>query len=244
MTGLGPTFGVLNRRLLDRVRAALRNGQLTERGLARRIGISQPHLHNVLKGIRGLTPVLADSLLEGLGASAMELTEPLELGDHMYRALSSNPEMLQVPVLRGVLGPRWGFPETTEAVEWLRVPLAGLEEVRRPALALLGEDAGLPTVTSCWQMAMLELDENERLRARAPGWYAIRWQGRGFMRQAAVEEGALRVESGRGLPEWIDLGGINLLSVVRARVVWVGPDVRKYPFFRQIGVFLDMPAST
>ena len=37
-------------KLLARVRDRLHNGELTERGLARQIGISQPHVHNVLKG--------------------------------------------------------------------------------------------------------------------------------------------------------------------------------------------------
>lgn len=39
------------------------NGELTERGLARRLGISQAHMHNVLKGARVLTPELADRIL-------------------------------------------------------------------------------------------------------------------------------------------------------------------------------------
>lgn len=41
----------------------IRNGELTERGLARRVGISQAHMHNVLKGVRVLTPDLADKIL-------------------------------------------------------------------------------------------------------------------------------------------------------------------------------------
>ncbi|MFN7921706.1 MAG: helix-turn-helix transcriptional regulator [Bryobacteraceae bacterium] len=48
-----------------RAQAALRirNGHWTERGLARRLNVSQAHIHNVLKGARGLTPDLADALL-------------------------------------------------------------------------------------------------------------------------------------------------------------------------------------
>ena len=44
------TFQDARLRLLAYVRNQVRNGELTERGFARLIGISQPHAHNVLKG--------------------------------------------------------------------------------------------------------------------------------------------------------------------------------------------------
>ena len=42
----------------------INNGELSERGLARLLGISQPQIHNVLKGRRRLQADLADRLLE------------------------------------------------------------------------------------------------------------------------------------------------------------------------------------
>lgn len=51
----------------------IRNGHWTERSLARRLRISQAHIHNVLKGARGLTPELADALLAVLGTSLEEV---------------------------------------------------------------------------------------------------------------------------------------------------------------------------
>lgn len=65
--------------LLDRLKAWLnlqvRNGALTERGLARRVGMSQSHIHNVLKGARILTPATADRILKGLGMTLLDLLE-------------------------------------------------------------------------------------------------------------------------------------------------------------------------
>jgi transcriptional regulator with XRE-family HTH domain len=65
--------------LLDRLKAWLnlqvRNGALTERGLARRVGMSQSHIHNVLKGARILTPATADRILKGLGMTLFDLLE-------------------------------------------------------------------------------------------------------------------------------------------------------------------------
>jgi hypothetical protein len=42
-------------RLLAYVRNEVHHGDLAERGLARLIGISQPHAHNVLKDVRTLS---------------------------------------------------------------------------------------------------------------------------------------------------------------------------------------------
>lgn len=66
-------FETLQRRLLTRVRNCVQNGELTERGLARMIGISQPHMHHILKGARGLSVDTADRILRGLNLSVLDL---------------------------------------------------------------------------------------------------------------------------------------------------------------------------
>ena len=75
-------FEMLLRRLRDRLNQAVRNGDLTERGLARHVGLSQSHIHNVLKGARILSPHVADRMLNRLGLTVMDLLrdegEPLE----------------------------------------------------------------------------------------------------------------------------------------------------------------------
>jgi transcriptional regulator with XRE-family HTH domain len=73
------TFYQLQQRLLDRLRQRIRSGEATERGLARLAGVSQPHLHNVLKGKRFLSVEMADEILLNLGLDAFDLLEPEEL---------------------------------------------------------------------------------------------------------------------------------------------------------------------
>jgi methylphosphotriester-DNA--protein-cysteine methyltransferase len=62
-----PPFFTLLEQLCVRVVGRIAQGEVTERALARQAGISQSHLHNVLKGIRGMTPELADRLMVALG---------------------------------------------------------------------------------------------------------------------------------------------------------------------------------
>jgi hypothetical protein len=60
--------------LLLHVRELIRRGDLSERGLARLIGYSQPHVHNVLAGVRQMNARFADDLLGGLGLALTDLT--------------------------------------------------------------------------------------------------------------------------------------------------------------------------
>jgi transcriptional regulator with XRE-family HTH domain len=72
------TFWVLQSRLIRFVNIKIKNGDFTERGLARILGISQPQIHNVLKGARKLQLGLADELLKKLDISVLDLLGQIE----------------------------------------------------------------------------------------------------------------------------------------------------------------------
>lgn len=74
-------------RLIEHVHARVERGELTERGLARHTGISQPHLHNMLKGTRVLSPQMGDLLLRHLHITLLDLldTEELKAQDRVNR---------------------------------------------------------------------------------------------------------------------------------------------------------------
>lgn len=69
------TFQELRRKLVANLRDRVRNGQATERGLARATGVSQPHIHHVLKGKRLLSLEAADRILDGLHMDVLDLVE-------------------------------------------------------------------------------------------------------------------------------------------------------------------------
>ena len=73
------TFDDLRGRLLEDLRSRVRCGEATERGLARRAGLSQPHLHHVLKGKRLLSLESADRILRRLEMSVLDLISAEEL---------------------------------------------------------------------------------------------------------------------------------------------------------------------
>ncbi len=67
------TFRAIHVRLLAFVNARIHDGEFSERSLARKLGVSQPQLHNVLKGARTLRIELADALLTEFRICVLDL---------------------------------------------------------------------------------------------------------------------------------------------------------------------------
>ena len=66
-------FRELHDRLVVHLRRLVGGGEMTERGLARLSGISQPHLHNVLKGKRLFSTEAADEVLRQMHLDIFDL---------------------------------------------------------------------------------------------------------------------------------------------------------------------------
>lgn len=73
-------FRELERQLISLMQAKVRSGEVTERALARSIGLSQPHIHNVLKGKRSLSLDTADAILQRLRVDLTDLIGLEDLG--------------------------------------------------------------------------------------------------------------------------------------------------------------------
>ncbi len=74
-----PGFRQLESRLIATLRERIRSGELTERGTARLTGLSQPHIHNVLKGKRSLSAEAADAILLAVNLDTVDLFQTSEL---------------------------------------------------------------------------------------------------------------------------------------------------------------------
>ena len=72
-------FREQQRRLIAHLHVLVRSGDATERGLARLTGVSQPHMHNVLKGKRLLSLDMTDRVLSQLHLDLLDFIEPLEM---------------------------------------------------------------------------------------------------------------------------------------------------------------------
>lgn len=212
-------FELLQRRLIEHIRSRVRSGELTERSLARLTGVSQPHVHNVLKGSRFLSTELADQVLRQLRICLFDLLEP---GDWQGRRPPAGAfDGRAVAILAGRLGPGEPFPR--EAL-WERLPFLEPELVHTedPALARLAEDPAMASLFQPGDLALLDRSEPRRRQPDAAAWYAVALPGGGFLRRLRREGDHLLLTAPGRPADTIPVTDRNILEVVKARVVWIG----------------------
>lgn len=94
------TFRALQIRLIAFVNARIQNGEFSERSLARQLGLSQPQLHNVLKGARKLQTALADTFLTYFGISIKDLLAEEEIKESGSSISFPSQETARLRLLR------------------------------------------------------------------------------------------------------------------------------------------------
>jgi plasmid maintenance system antidote protein VapI len=72
----------LTARLRAYIRLQINSGEFTERSLARVFHISQPHLHNVLKGARRFTLEFADQVMSKFQITVFDLISDEEIWNY------------------------------------------------------------------------------------------------------------------------------------------------------------------
>jgi len=208
--------------LLGRVsgmaRQAVQAGEISERALARRAGISQPHLHNVLKGIRTLSPGAAEQLMRALDLAVPQL---LWLG--------ASSEIGEAPLLRDRIGP--GAEASFSVFQgYLPFPAALLAPLEDPVAAYLGADLALPSELRAGDLALLDCNAVRRILPE-PGSCWVVADAAGFrVRYVRRNGGALELgtcSNGTGDAVWrsVSLHGRDILEIVRARIVWIGREM-------------------
>jgi hypothetical protein len=188
--------------LLDRLRYIVRdrvkNGQMTERQLARLTATSQPHLHNVLKGIRALTPELADTLLPQLNLSIQDLLNAA--------AEDKNGRQTMPPDAISALLP--------------------FREIAQPAAIRLDDDPRMYPRYQSGDLAFFDESPAARTELDSRAAYLvnyrdslhvryIRWGGK---RLYLVAEDAL-TDPLRW--DFVFIADRNILEIVRGRIVWI-----------------------
>jgi hypothetical protein len=212
--------------LIDIARERVRAGQLTERGLARSCGISQPHMHNVLKNIRVLSTAAADRLMHALDMGVSDL---------LWR-VSTEPDagVRAIPIIRNRIGPgseaiftamRGHFPLPESLLRGLVDPLA----------ARLGPDLVMPKALAAHDLVLL--DQNPRVRSEpgsGAGVWVVKENASLSIRYLRMRGTSLCLANEVTLEDpgqWhsIPLTGRNILDIVRARIVWMGREMEKEP---------------
>ena len=211
----GPRFAQLIERLLARLRGEIAAGGVTVRRLARELGMSQPHMQNVVSGKRGISLELADKLLEYAAESALDLATPGELGWALARHKREREGLQLVPVGAGQLGPAHPYPELRRVADWIALPAYSLSAARaglRRAGTGRRDGAALP-----------------RWRVGVAGRRARRERGGGTLVRAAMERrrlGAAGAASGGAADRFGAVGPCGR-STARRRISQTKPARRR-----------------
>jgi transcriptional regulator with XRE-family HTH domain len=220
-------FHQMQSRLLALLRDRLQSGGLSERRLAGLTGMSQPHIHNVLKGRRRLSPQVADQILLRLGISVVDLLQGEDLSPSFCSNCTQFKAFQEVPVLEGRLGPGLPMPRTLSRFERYAFPKSYLAPLHRPVVARLATDPRMAPILRESDHVLLDHLPHKRSRTEWGALYLINSRGEGIIRRLRQDGSRLWLiaEDSLDTPErWEDLptGGMQILDIVRAEVVWLG----------------------
>jgi len=227
-------FETLQQRLIEVLRIRVRSGELTERSLARLTGVSQPHIHNVLKGVRVLSPEIADQILHHLGLTLLDLLGRDELAKVLGALQDQSPRFAGVPILEGRLGPGYPFPTEVSLLERFPFPAERVRTLGNPVVARVAEDSAMRGVFQGNDLVLLDQGQEGRLRIQAGGLYVVSFGSHAVIRRLRLGGSRLYLVTEETLHEprcweWEHLGGRSLLDSVLARVVWIGREICTAP---------------
>lgn len=224
-------FQTLQSRLIAHIQEQVRSGELTERGLARLTGISQPHIHHVLKGVRVLSPELADQILDRLQISVLDLVDPAEWRSRVRHAQPQSQRYSEVPLLEGRIGPGYPMPKREQAHE--RYPFLGtqVQALVNPVAARLAADPELSDMFGEGDVVLLDRSEPRRAQPDSNRYYVVEKGGTGLVRR--VHRGPSHLELISAAPgdsaDAISLCDRGLLEIIKGRVVWIGRQLEPLP---------------
>ena len=215
------SFRKLQDSLIEAVRNRVRNGEITERHLAKITGVSQPHIHNVLKGVRELSPGLSDRVL---------LEFHLSVRDLMVDAAKTGSE---IPIVQDLLGSGYPFPrECYRGVHpFCRETIEGLIH---PVVFRLARDQPMEPDLLEHDLVLVDRSQQVRCNPNDHSLYLVEFAGCGLVRYIREERAEIRLATARTLqaPEqWqrADLGARDILELIRGRIVWIARQMETPP---------------
>ena len=224
-------FATLQKRLIFHLKTRVRRREMSERGLARLTGFSQPHIHNILKGVRQLTPDVADSILDRLEIEVEDLLGPEEIRRRLpQREFKASP-FREVPVLKGRIAAGQPFPVETVWTASRVFTAEFLKRYANPVLVKVGpsETSMLPTIQPS-DLLLLDQSPERRQRPRLNRIYALSLPEGGTVKRCHIVGREMLIipenMQQRGFaPQTISLEDRNILEVVRGEVVWIGREL-------------------
>jgi len=223
------TFHDTHERLVAQVRTRLRNGELTERAFARNLGISQPHVNNVLRGRRKLSPEVADLILNFFHCSLLDLYAEYELRTNLHGRVLPEGHGDIVEVLKRPIGPgkQWSVLADKKCRYRALGVVGGIPQCM--VFVRLVEDSRMPALLCGCDIALVDTSTSARLADCPSGIFVVRrsqdtllrWIRGGFRHLYVADEQTLNQPL-----EWETLAmrEDQRLQFLKGRVLWLGAE--------------------
>jgi len=235
-------------KLLTHVRNRIHNGELSERGFARLIGISQPHAHNVLKGVRNLSPQIFDLILKTFHMSLLDLAPPEDLEANLRQRKAQEP-VPEMGFLSSSIGPGMPWPSGINSRQ--RYPLPFRAQLTPPGIVAVRwvQDLAMHSTLGQFDIAVLDTSERARTEISPEGLYVVDRNGEAVFRymRPGVHGCYLITDRSKDFPALWERVGIlksELANFVRARVLWLGRERDRQLALGQSGRFLGEPVAS
>jgi hypothetical protein len=235
-------------KLLTHVRDRIHNGELTERGFARLIGISQPHAHNVLKGVRSLSPQIFDSILKTFNMSLLDLAPLAEIEANLERRRPQAP-LPEMGIFASPIGPGMSWPNR---INWRdRYPLPFRAQLLPEGIVAVRwvPDLSMYSTLAGFDIAVLDRSPGARVEISPGALYVVERNNEAVFRY--MRPGAhgcyLISDTTRDIPalwERAKISKSGLSDFIRARVLWLGRQRDRHLGPGQSGRFLYEPVSS
>lgn len=222
-------FRDTHERLVAQVRTRMRNGEITERALARHLGISQPHVNNVLRGRRKLSPEVADLILNFFHYSLLDLYAECELRTNLHGRVLPGSHGDIVEVLKRPIGPGKEWSVLSDTKCRYRTPCVAGWIPQCMVFVRVVQDSRMPALLCGCDIALLDTSISARVADCPAGIFVVRrgqdtllrWIRGGFRNLYVADERTLNQPV-----EWepLPMHEDQRLQFVKGRVLWLGAE--------------------
>ena len=176
-------------------------------------------MHNVLKGIRILSPTAADRLMQ-----ALDLTVP----EVLWSAGGNDASGIRaIPLLQQRIGP--GTASSFQVFQgFMPFPYRLVAALEEPLAAYLAADLALPGDFRAGDLILMDQSRARRAVPDAASCWVVAQSAGLRVRYVRRTRGGLEITSYPGLAwQSIPLPSGGILEIVRARIVWIGREMEK-----------------